>query len=56
VISDTTWSYVIESPVVGSFTINLHQKTAIEALDALKKLYQFDYFFDTKNKIIHIWK
>lgn len=55
ILAETGWTYAIYSNVPGSFTVNIQQKTVIETLSAIKKLFQFDYFFDTKNKVISIW-
>lgn len=56
VLDGTEWSYKIEDFIAGSFTINLSNKTALEALTALKSIYGFNYTFDTKNKVVAFWK
>lgn len=56
VFEGTEWTYRIEDSIAGSYTINIQNKTALDALASLKQLYQFSYFFDTKNKIVIFWK
>ena len=56
VFEGTEWTYKIEGLIAGSYTISIQNKTVLEALVSLKQLYQFSYFFDTKNKIVTFWK
>lgn len=56
VFEDTSWQYSIEQEVIGLRSVNFSNITALDALRELKSLFQFDYFFDTKEQILHIWK
>lgn len=53
ILDETDWKAVIAPDVTGSFQMNLHRKTAIEAIEAVGKLFQVEYRFDTKNKTIY---
>lgn len=55
IVEDTDWTYAVNGEIAGSFTLTIQYKTALETLDYLKGLYQFEYFIDTYNKVIEIW-
>lgn len=55
IVEDTDWKYQMEQQVAGSYTINIQRKSALEALTALKTLYNIDIFYDTQNRTIHVW-
>lgn len=56
VLEDTSWHYVIFEDVFGRRAINISDITAVDAIDTLKRLFQFEYFLDTKKKELQIWK
>lgn len=56
VLDGTDWTYVIEEFISESFTVNISNKTVLEVLTTLKSMYNFNYTFDTKNKVISFWK
>lgn len=55
ILEETDWKYKFEEVVVGVYTVNLERMSALDAVAALKKLYNVDFAFDTKEKMIHIW-
>lgn len=55
IVEGTDWTYTIADDLTGSFQLNLHRKSAIEAIQAVAKLFQAELKFDTKNKIIHCY-
>lgn len=55
VLDETDWGYQFEEDVVGVYTINLERMTALDAIQALKSLFNVDFAFDTKERMIHIW-
>ena len=55
VLAETDWTYKFEQAVSGVYTVNIERKSALDAIAALKQLYNVDFAFDTKNKVIHIW-
>lgn len=55
VLAETDWTYKFEQAVSGVYTVKIERKSALDAIAALKQLYNVDFAFDTKNKVIHIW-
>ena len=55
ILEETDWTYKFEEAVSGVYTIQLERMTALDALTACRTLYNVDFAFDTKNKVIHIW-
>lgn len=54
VLEDTDWVAIFEERIAGSYTIELRQKTALEAVQYLKNLFNVEMYFDTKAKAIFI--
>lgn len=55
ILEETDWSVVVATDLTGSFQMNLHRKSAIEAIELVGKLFQAEYKFDTKNRIIYAY-
>lgn len=55
IIYQTDWTVEYKDKIVGCFNINIMNTTALDAIAALKDLYQVDLWFDTLNKKIIIW-
>lgn len=55
ILEETDWSVVVAPDLTGSFQMNLHRKSAIEAIELVGKLFQAEYKFDTKNRIIYAY-
>lgn len=55
ILEGTGWIMHANDFIYGSHSIYLYQMTVQEALDNVKTLYNCDFFFDTKNKIIEVW-
>lgn len=55
IVEGTDWTFTVASDLTGSFQMNLHRKSAIEAVQAVAQLFQAELEFDTKNKIVHCY-
>lgn len=55
IVEETDWTFTVAPDLTGSFQMNLHRKSAIEAIQAVAQLFQAELEFDTKNKIIHCY-
>lgn len=55
VCADTGWTPVFMQDIYGIYTVNIQRQSALDALAALKNLYQVDFAFDTKSKEIQVW-
>lgn len=55
VLDETDWGYQLEEPITGSYTVNIERMSALDAISNLKGLYNVDFAFDTKSKIIRVW-
>lgn len=55
VLDETDWTYKFEQDISGVYTVQLERMTALDAIQALKQLYNVDLAFDTKNKVIRVW-
>lgn len=55
ILEETDWSVVVAPDLTGSFQMNLHRKSAIEAIELVGKLFQAEYKFDTKNRVIYAY-
>lgn len=55
ILEETDWSVVIAPDLTGSFQMNLHRKSAIEAIELVGQLFQAEYKFDTKNRVIYAY-
>lgn len=55
ILEETDWTYVQSPDLTGSFQLNLHRKSAIEAIEMVGKLFQAEYEFDTKNRVLYAY-
>lgn len=55
ILEETDWSVVVAPDLTGSFQMNLHRKSAIEAIELVGQLFQAEYKFDTKNRVIYAY-
>lgn len=55
IVEGTDWTFTVASDLTGSFQMNLHRKSAIEAIQAVAQLFQAELEFDTKNKVVHCY-
>lgn len=54
-LAETDWTYILEDEIVGVYTVKLERMSCLDAVAALKELFNVDLAFDTKNKIIHVY-
>lgn len=55
IVDGTDWTFTVAQDLTGMFQMNLHRKSAIEAIEAVAQLFQAELEFDTKNRIIHAY-
>ena len=55
ILAETDWTFTVAPNLTGSFQMNLQRKTALEAIELVGKLFQAEYEFDTKNKVLHAY-
>lgn len=55
IVEGTEWTFTVAPDLTGSFQMNLHRKSALEAIELVAKLFQAELRFDTKNRVIHAY-
>lgn len=55
VCKETDWSFKFMQPINGVYTVNIQRQSALDALSALRALYNVEFTFDTKSKEIQVW-
>jgi len=55
VLEDTGWTYQFMEDIIGVYTLNIERSSALDAVSALGDLFDVDFAFDTKEKIIKVW-
>lgn len=55
IVEGTEWKVVTAPDLTGSFQMNLHRKSAVEAIELVAKLFQAELKWDTKNQIIYAY-
>ena len=55
ILEETDWTAVIAPDVTGSFQLDLHRKSALDAIKAVAQLFQAELKFDTKNRIVYAY-
>ena len=56
VLTNSGWKYYIHQPILGTHSLKINNKTLLESIGEIKELYNIELFYDTVQKVIHIWK
>lgn len=55
ILEETDWTCEIADQIIGSFQLDLHRQIALDAINAVAKLFQAELYFDTKAKIVYAY-
>lgn len=55
ILEETDWTCEIAPDLTGSFQLDLHRMTALDAIQAVATLFQAELYFDTKAKVIYAY-
>lgn len=55
IVEGTDWQVVVAPDLTGAFQMNLHRKSAVEAIELVAKLFQAELKWDTTNRTIYAY-